>query len=163
MPAKLLPTAQILALLRETPTHITTLTTGLPTAQLHTAPPHDAWSANDLLAHLRSCADMWGTCIKTMLAEDTPTIRAINPVTWLKQTDYLTLPFAVSLQAFIAQRAELLSILEPLPPDAWWRRATVIGAGKPLERTVHFYAQWLATHERPHLKQLARIVDAWHS
>jgi hypothetical protein len=27
-----------------------------------------------------------------------------------------------------------------------------------LERTVLFYAQWLARHERPHLKQIERIV-----
>jgi hypothetical protein len=35
----------------------------------------------------------------------------------------------------------------------------VTGAGKPLERTVLFYAQWLARHERPHVKQIERIVN----
>jgi hypothetical protein len=28
-----------------------------------------------------------------------------------------------------------------------------------LERTVLFYAQWLARHERPHVKQIQRIVN----
>jgi hypothetical protein len=62
------------------------------------------------------------------------------------------------LRAFAAQRAELLAVLESLPPDGWSRAATVTGAGKPLERTVLFYARWLAEHERPHVKQVARLV-----
>ena len=31
--------------------------------------------------------------------------------------------------------------------------------GKPLERTVHTYAQRLARHERTHLKQIERIDE----
>jgi hypothetical protein len=56
------------------------------------------------------------------------------------------------------QRAGLLTILKPLPPEDWSRVATVTGAGKPLVRTVLSYAQWLARHERPHVKQIERIV-----
>jgi hypothetical protein len=36
----------------------------------------------------------------------------------------------------------------------------VTGAGKVLERTVLFYARWLAGHEEPHVKQIERIVNA---
>jgi hypothetical protein len=68
--------------------------------------------------------------------------------------------FKPSLQAYTAQRADLLAILEPLTPEDWSRAATVTGAGKPLERTVYTYAQWLANHERPHIKQIERIVKA---
>jgi len=46
-----------------------------------------------------------------------------------------------------------------LPPEGWSRAATVTGAGKVLERTVLFYAQWLARHERQHVKQVERIVN----
>ena|GEM_PF-7001279 len=28
-----------------------------------------------------------------------------------------------------------------------------------IERTVLFYAQWLASHEQPHVKQIERIVS----
>jgi hypothetical protein len=63
------------------------------------------------------------------------------------------------LQAFAKQRSELLAILEPLAQNDWGRQATVVGAGAALERTVEFYAQWLAEHERPYLKQIKRIAD----
>jgi DinB superfamily len=150
---------QVLTLLAATPPRIDALTADLTPAQLQTAPNHDEWSANDVLAHLRACADVWGNCIATMIAEDRPTLRAVNPRTWIKKTDYRELEFRPSLRAFARQRADLLAVLEPLPPDGWSRAATVTGAGAVLERTVLTYAQGLARHERPHVKQIERIVN----
>jgi hypothetical protein len=149
---------EALSLLAQTPARIATLTDGLAPARLRTAPSANEWSANDVLAHLRSCADMWGGYMMTILAEDKPTIRAINPRTWIEQTDYLELEFAPSLHAFTTQRAALLAILEPLPPEGWARTATVTGAGSPLQKTVLDYAERMAHHERPHVKQVERIA-----
>ena len=146
-------------MLAETPPLIAALTEGRDAAQLQTRPTPDAWSAVELLAHLRACADVWGNCIATILAEDHPTIRAINPGAWIEQTDYTGLVFESSFHAFTSQRTALLTTLTPLSAAEWERAATVTGAGRPLERTVHFYAQWLARHERTHLKQMARIVE----
>src|SRR5205814_6146690 len=105
-----------------------------------------------------ACADVWGNCIVAMIAEDTTTLRAVNPRTWIKKTDYLELEFRPSLRSFAMQRADLLAVLEPLPPEGWSRAATVTGAGKVLERTVLSYAQWLARHEQPHIKQIGRTL-----
>jgi hypothetical protein len=62
------------------------------------------------------------------------------------------------MEAFAAQRAKLLAVLEPLAPADCARAASVTVAGKPRERTVRFYAEWLAIHERPHVKQIERMV-----
>ena len=158
MASRPLTIERALSLLAETPKRIAAVTAGLAPAQLRTAPGPDEWSANDVLAHLRACADVWGNPILTIIAEDRPTFRAVNPVTWIKMTNYLELEFRPSLRAFAKQRADLLAVLEPLPPKGWSRAATVTGAGKVLERTVLFYAQWLARHERQHVKQIERIV-----
>ena len=162
MPSRSLTIEQVLTLLAETPPRIAALTADLSPEELHTRPNHDGWSANDVLAHLRACADVWGNCIMAMIAEDTPTLRAVNPRTWIKKTDYLERAFRPSLRSFATQRADLLAVLEPLPPEGWSRAATVTGAGKVLERTVLFYAQWLARHERQHVKQVERIVNTMH-
>ncbi len=159
MPNRSLTIEQILTILPDTPPRIAALTAGLTPVQLHTPPNHDGWSANDVLAHLRACADMWGNCIEEIIAHDKPTLRAVNPLTWIKKTDYLGQKFRPSLRAFAKQRTDLLAVLEPLPRQGWSRSATVTGAGKPLERTVLFYARWLAGHERTHLKQIERIVN----
>jgi uncharacterized damage-inducible protein DinB len=151
---------QILTMLAGTPAHLADLTAGLPPAQLLVPPEPGEWSARDVLAHLRACADMWGQAIVQILSADQPTLKAVNPTTWIKQTDYREQEFQPSLQAFTAQRADLLAVLTPLAPDDWARMATVTGAGKPRQRTVYTYAQWLANHERSHLKQMERIVNA---
>jgi hypothetical protein len=159
VPSGSLTIKHVLALLGEAPSRIDMLTIGLTPAQLRNRPTQNEWSASDVLAHLRACADMWGNPIAAMIAEDHPTLRAVNPRTWIKKTNYLELEFRPSLRAFGTQRADLLAVLEPLPLEGWARAATVTGAGKVLERTVLSYAQWLVRHERPHIRQIERIVN----
>ena len=154
------PIDKVVADLSETPKRLAALTAALTPAKLRARPGRDEWSANDVLAHLRACADVWGGCISRILAEDRPTLRAVNPRTWIASTDYPALEFRPSLRAFSKQRAELLAVLEPLSNKAWSRAAIVTGAGAVLERNALFYAQWLARHERPHLKQVERVVRA---
>ncbi len=159
MPNRTLTIEQVLTLLTETPRRIAALTAGLSPAKLHTVPSPDEWSANDVLAHLRACADVWGGCIEAIIAQDKPTIRAVNPLTWIKSTDYFEQEFQLSLRAFTRQRADLMKVLQRLPHKGWSRSARVTGAGAVLKRDVLFYARWLAGHERPHLKQIERIVN----
>ena len=160
MPTQPLPPGDILALLRDNPARIAAMTANLSPEQLRSSPEPDVWSVTDILAHLRACADVWGDCMSTMLAEDHPTIRAINPRGWIERTDYRELAFPPSFAAFTAQRASLLAIMDALTPEQWERSATITGAGAPLTRTVHFYAQWLARHERSHLKEMGRVAAA---
>ncbi len=150
---------QILTRLAEPLPRIAALTEGLTLAQLRTHPGPDEWSANDVLAHLRSCADVWGDCMRLILAEDRPTIRAVSPRTWINRTDYPELEFRPSFHAFTMQRADLLVVLELLPPEAWSRAATVTMVGKDLERTVQDYAARLVVHERSHVKQIGHIAN----
>ena len=55
------------------------------------------------------------------------------------------------------QRATLLKRLNALTPEDWLRSAIVTGAARPLHRSVQFYAQRLAKHERSHLKQFRQL------
>ena len=158
--SKSLTTEQIVTRLAEAPRRITALTAGLTPAQLRTTPGVDEWSANDVLAHLRACADVWGNHVVAILAEDMPERRGVNPRTWIKSTDYLELEFEDSLRSFVAQRAELLAILDDLSPEDWSRRAKVVAYGMTNERTLLSYAEHLARHERPHLKQIAEVVES---
>jgi hypothetical protein len=74
----------------------------------------------------------------------------------LRKTEYATWPFPASLEAYAAQRADLLAVLEPLAPESWERVAIVReSGGHVIERSVLFYAWSLATHEQEHLVQIA--------
>lgn len=161
MTDKYLAIDQILTILKETPPRLAKLTGGLVPAQLQTAHTVGEWSVHEVLAHLRACSDVWGDYyIMTILAEDHPTIKARNPRTWIKDTDYLEQEFQSSLRAFTKQRRKLLAILEPLPTKDWARTNTLTGAGKPLQQTLLSHADGLARHERAHLKQIERTINA---
>ena len=140
------------------PDKLTEFTRRLSPAQLLAIPEPGEWSARDVLAHLRACADMWGKYIVIILSDNYPKIKAVNPTTWIKQTNYRQLEFKPSLQTFTTQRAELLGVLQPLAPEDWSRKALVIGGGKPRERSVYTYGLWLANHEKSHFKQVEHIV-----
>jgi DinB family protein len=150
---------QVMTRLAEHPPRIATLTEGLTPTQLRACPSPDEWSANDVLAHLRSCADVWGNYIRLILTEDRPKIRAVSPRTWIHRTDYPALEFSPSFHAFTIQRADLLAVLEPLPPETWSRAAMVTMVGKVMDRTVLDYASRLVIHERSHVNQIEQIVN----
>jgi hypothetical protein len=158
--SRTLPIEEILALLREHPKRIAEVTAGRPAAHLHTEPGPDEWSANDVLAHVRACADVWGGAIAKIIAEDGPTLKGLNPRTWIKQTDYPDLTFRASLRAFTRQRADLLAVLKPLPPEGWTRTATVLAWGQQYEKSLLDYANKLATHEHTHVQQIRAVVAA---
>ena len=151
---------QVLDQLRTTPVRLRELTAGVPPQTLRTSPAPDEWSANEVLAHLRACSDRWGECATRIVEEDHPRLRATNPRIWITKTDYPELEFAPSLRAFVRQRKALLAVLDRLEPDEWLRTGTLVGAGKPVDLTAHSYAERLARHERPHVKQIARTLAA---
>src|SRR5215472_13176982 len=95
---------QVLTLLPAAPQRLAAVTGGVERELLHTPPGPAEWTANEVLAHMRACADVWGNCIVTILTEDGPTLRAVNPRTWIEQTNYREQDFRASLRAFMAQR-----------------------------------------------------------
>jgi hypothetical protein len=155
---------EIMAILPDTPRRIVALTEGRPPAQLHAAPSPDGWSVNDVLAHLRACHDVLGGNVLRILAEEHPAWKGMNPRAWLKQTDYPEWEFAPGFEAFRHERSQLLAVVEPLPPDAWERTATVTGmVGETYERSARDYAAWMARHERSHWAHIERILSALDS
>ena len=159
MPGKGLTIDEVMTILPETPRRIAELTEDLTSMQLRTPPGPDAWSVNDVLAHLRACDDVLGGSILRIVSEDTPTWKRESPRSWIRKTDYLEWEFAPAFTAFKKQRAELLTVLEPLPPDAWDRRAMVTERDGTIEaRTALYYGDWLAEHERQHWEHLDDVV-----
>jgi hypothetical protein len=145
---------EILRQLEQTPTGIASIIAGVSPAQLVAAPQPGEWSALEILAHVRSCADVRGAAAMRLLAEDHPRFRDVSPRIHQRSTDYERIDFASSLQAFAAQRTALLEVLRGLEPARWARSATVIRNGKPVDWSVRWYGQWIASHEQVHLEQL---------
>lgn len=151
---------QTLAALTGTPKEIARLARGHDDGRLHRAPGPDAWSARDIVAHLRACADLWGGSIRRMLDEDHPTIRYVSPRGWIRKTDYLAQSFRDSLREFTAARSGLIDSLRTLDGRGWSRGATFTGTTAGRNATVHGYAKRMADHEIVHLDQIRRTLGA---
>jgi hypothetical protein len=150
---------QVLEIFRTTVPRLDALTRGVAQEQLATVTDY-GWSVNDQLAHLRACQDVLGGNMLRIIREDHPAWPGMSPRAWQKQTDYFSWTFSPAFEAFRAQRAELLETLEASPPEAWQRTATVsVPPGKHYEYTTLYYGDWMARHERSHLRHMARILE----
>jgi len=150
----------VLTLLSETPKTIARIAQGLDEQQLHRQPDVDAWSAQEIVAHLRACAEVWGRSIDRMVTEDHPTIRYVSPRGWIRKTDYLQQDFRETLRKFSEQRAGLVTRLRKLPARGWTRSATFTGTTSGRDGTVLSYANRIAEHEVRHLDQLRRTLKS---
>lgn len=149
----------VLKLLAATPRRIASVSRGLKSARLHSRTEAEPWSANDILAHLRACAEVWGNSMLMMMTHDHPTMRYVSPRTWIKKTDYLEQEFPAALRAFTQQRTTLLKWLKALAIQDWSRGATFTATtARGREQTIFSYALRLANHEQPHCEQLEALL-----
>ena len=144
-----------LKLLEETPNRLKKVTKSFDEVRLQRRTEKQIWSVNDILAHLRSCADVWGDSIESMLAEENPTIPYRHPRQWIKKTNYLELSFHESFQAFVVQRKKLLKALRHVSLADWSRAAIIQGR----EHTVFTQVRRIAMHENVHCEQIESLLQ----
>ena len=140
----------------ETPRRIAVSAEGLKEARLEFKSDRKPWSANDILAHLRSCADLWTHSIYAMLSENEPMFSDINERKWAKVTRYAELPFKESFQTFSLQRENLLRVLRALPFESWERSATIFER----RHTVFTQVRRMAKHESEHCEQIQSLLQS---
>lgn len=143
-----------LGLISETPQRIAKATSGLEEARLQFKADSKSWSVNDILAHLRSCADLWTHSIYAMLAASEPVFSDVDERKWAKVTRYAELPFHESFQAYGLQRANLVRVLKDLPFESWERSATIFER----HHTVFTQTRRLAKHEHEHVAQIENLL-----
>jgi uncharacterized damage-inducible protein DinB len=154
MKATLSEIEKYLQILSETPQQIAQVAKGLDEERIRSRSDSKSWSVNDILAHLRSCADLWTHSIYAMLAENEPVFSDINERKWAKATRYAESPFVESLQVFSLQRENLLRVLKALPFVAWERSAIIFER----KHTVFTQTRRMAKHEEEHVEQIASLL-----
>lgn len=143
-----------LGILSATPERIRQALKGHEETHLHFKAGEKIWSASEILAHLRACADLWTHSIYAMLAENEPVFSDVDERKWAKVTRYAEVPFAESLQAYALQRANLLRVLKALPLEAWERPALIFAR----KHTVFTQTRRMAKHEMEHVEQLEDVL-----
>lgn len=135
---------------------IANITRGMDEAVLQVRRDGKTWSINDILAHLRSCADVWGQTIESMLSETNPTLPEVHPHQWLRGTNYRELGFRKSWVEYSQQRERLLETLKELSIDDWSRAGSIAGR----MHTVFFQVRRMAKHENGHCEQIEELLNS---
>ena len=152
---------EVMGILETSPARLTAVAEGRADDVLHEPLEPGGWSARDILGHLRACQRTWTAYLERILEEDHPTFRYESPRSTIRRTDFLTLPYRVSLDGFAAERARLVARLRSVDPADLERTATVkVSGGRVQQHTAFSYAHRMAEHEREHLEHLEGALSS---
>jgi hypothetical protein len=146
--------ARLIERLRDAPSRIAAVTAGVAEDRLYLRTPDERWSVNDVLAHVRSAADVRDRFIRRLATEKRDRLTYRSARSELARTDYLERPFAANLTAYTTRRTELVEFLASLPPDGWDRGARI----RDRRETVATDARYLAEHDTAHCEQIEALL-----
>lgn len=127
------------------------LTSGLDEDALARRPAHSQWSLKELVCHLWRMQEVFDGRLEAMLTEANPGIAPYSSENDPEFEQKLRSSAAELVAAFLAEREQLLTLLESLSAGDW-RRAGM--HPEFVHYDVAFQVELLAHHEAHHLYQI---------
>jgi hypothetical protein len=151
------PVIDRLARLERTPSDLARLVRGQTEATLSRRPAPDAWSAKEVVCHVRDAEEHLSGWIRTILAMDDPVLVQTGTADrWAEERQYARHHIGSAWEAFGHRRDDTLALLRGLDAAAWRR------AGRHARRgrlTVDDLVALMAWHDDNHLHQVKRALD----
>ena len=149
---------------------------GRDDAALSRRPDPKAWSAKEIVCHLRDIEELCMLRYHAMLSTVDPKLFVVGltapdpeawgivggvpyPVEaerWVEERQYLRNDTGRALAAFRRRRDEVLTLFRALTQAQWERAGLVPGVGR---RTIAEFTAGVAAHDDNHLDQLKRALD----
>jgi hypothetical protein len=146
----------LLAKLEVIPSRYGELLGGCDETVLTARPAEDAWSAREILAHVRAGDDLLTGRIYVILVRDTPPFIEIDERRWTDVAGYVDYPLDLLLESYVLRRRELVLMLRRIDLKDWKRTAEHAKRGR---MTVFTVAKHISEHEAGHLAQLERTLQ----
>jgi hypothetical protein len=148
---------QRLARLEATPSELARLMRGQSDAALSRRPAPDAWSAKEVVCHLRDAEEHLSGWVTLILAVDDPVLVAAGTAArWAVDRQYARHHAGAAWDAFGRRRDETLALFRGLAPAQWQRGGHHDRRGR---MTVDHLLSLMAWHDDNHLDQLRRALD----
>ena len=141
--------------MRRTPGELAAAIDGQPDAVLARRPAEKAWSAKEIVCHLRDVEEFYFDRIKILLINDEPQLILLEPDRWAEDRQYLRHDVGEALSAFRLRREDTLKFLISLRPDQWSRGALHPTLGRI---TISKIVRSMPRHDETHLDQLKRAL-----
>lgn len=142
--------------LQQTPDRIRRVITGPSADELRRPERAGKWSVVEVVQHLADSDLVWGYRMRSVLAEDRPTLTGYDQDLWATQLRYREADPAEALEEFQAIRAANLRLLARVPPQDLERVGIHSERGEEgLDHMIRLYAG----HDLVHRQQLERILS----
>lgn len=121
-------------------------------------PAAGKWSARQIVAHVADSELVAGHRFRQVLAEDNPTLVAVDQDAWVRSLDYARRKPKQSLETFRRLRAENHELLNGVPESAFDRAGNHTEDGRlTLRDLLERYAQ----HAESHARQLQELREQY--
>ena len=151
------PAAERLTRLERTPSDLARLVRARTDAALSVRPAPGAWSAKEIVCHLRDAEEHLGNWIRAVLDHDDPVLVETSTADrWAEDRQYARHHVGAAWQAFSRRRDETLDLLRGLGPAAWRRSGRHPRRGR---LSVDALVALIVWHDENHLDQVARAVE----
>jgi hypothetical protein len=145
---------QPLAVQAATPKKLSRLIDGVPASALRKRPAADAWSPNEILAHLADAEIVIAFRMRLILGAPGIPIAAYDQDSWVSSGHYEARSPRKSVEQFRVLRDANLTLLESLTPGQWQHYGMHSERG---QETIEHIVRMTAGHDLNHLQQLERI------
>ena len=146
-----------LARLERTPGDLARLMRGQSDAALSRRPAEDAWSAKEVICHLRDAEEHLSGWMQLILATDDPVlIETGTAARWAEDRQYQRHHAGAAWDAFGRRRDETLALVRALTPPELDRAGHHRHRGRV---TVNDLVSLMAWHDDNHLEQLRRALE----
>lgn len=146
-----------LARLEQTPSDLARLVRARTDAVLSRRPAPEAWSAKEVVCHLRDAEEHLSGWVRTILDNDDPVLVQTGTADrWADERQYARHHVGAAWQAFSQRRDETLDLLRGLPPASWRRGGRHARRGR---LTVDALVALMAWHDDNHLDQVKRALE----
>jgi len=142
--------------MRRTPDDLAAAIIGKSEDVLARRPAEGAWSAKEVVCHLRDVEEFYLNRIEFIVAHDEPALVMLDPDRWAGERQYLRHDVTQALAHFRRRREETLAFLRALGSEDWERAGRHPIRGR---LTVRHIVHGMARHDDLHLDQLTRALD----
>jgi hypothetical protein len=151
------PIAERLDRLERTPSDLAQAMRGRTTGELGRRPAPEAWSATEIVCHLRDAEEHLGGWLALILAVADPPLLDGSPADRVAhERQYARHHPGAAWDAFGRRRDDTLAVLRAVPPDDWTRAGHhAVHRRLTIDRLVAL----IAWHDDNHVDQLRRAVD----
>ncbi|MDX2153071.1 MAG: DinB family protein [Bryobacteraceae bacterium] len=150
--------AELLERFRRGAELVAVVTTGAAGTELDFRPSAEKWSIRQVVCHLADSEMVGAYRLRSVLAEENPTIPWYDEKAWAEKLDYQRRKFSQALETFRRTRGENYELVKDLPAEAWARPGVHSRFGPT---TLQGVLQTYAEHAEGHARQIRELRDAY--